>query len=267
MSALPDNPLGRFALNTLRSAGVDVSRVVLRDGRIGIYFTELAVRPRGTEVVYDREYSAFASTNPDDFDWESLNSIEYLHVSGITPALKPNGGALFERAMLEAGKRNVKVSFDLNFRTYLWAPKAARRYLEGLPLSPDVAIASERDVDLIWPQQSELSPDRKAGVISEILGSRVTVFTRGARGAGCRLEDKWIEVPSYEAEALDPIGRGDAFAGGFLSRLIADDPIRDALDFGCASAAIAQTYLGDVSMATYEIVRRVMQGEIFHIRR
>jgi len=92
ISALPRNALGRFVATQIRGHGVDVDHVYWTDaGRVGLYFTELGGSPRGTDVIYDRQESSFATCSPDAIDWSALDGANLLHLTGITPALRPKG--------------------------------------------------------------------------------------------------------------------------------------------------------------------------------
>src|SRR5215475_5436498 len=70
VSVLPDNPLGHAATGELRRYGVRTEAVQLRPGRMGLYFLTVGAGHRPSEVLYDREASAFALAPPDLVDWD-----------------------------------------------------------------------------------------------------------------------------------------------------------------------------------------------------
>ena len=52
---------------------------------------ETGSNQRASKVTYDRYKSALSLSKPEDYDWESiLKNKEWLHISGITPALSEN---------------------------------------------------------------------------------------------------------------------------------------------------------------------------------
>ena len=62
---------------------------------MGLYLFEPPSGPIGGRVTYDRAGSAFAMAQPEDFDFAgALDGARLLHLSGITPALGPDGVAL-----------------------------------------------------------------------------------------------------------------------------------------------------------------------------
>ena len=88
--ALPDSALGRLAANALRTAGVDLEGVVWCDSeRMGLYFVEFATAPRSTQVIYDRAHSCAAQMTPARVRWDHLLATQWVHLTGITPALSP----------------------------------------------------------------------------------------------------------------------------------------------------------------------------------
>src|SRR5919204_4032446 len=91
VSRLPRNPLGRLVVAHARAHGVDTSRVVWADdGRLGLYFVEVAAPPRQSGALYDRAGSSFVSLQADELDWPTLlRGARLFHTSGITCALAP----------------------------------------------------------------------------------------------------------------------------------------------------------------------------------
>ena len=66
LTVLPDNPVGSACMGELRRFGVDTSRILTRQGRMGIYFLESGANQRPSKVVYDRAGSAIAQTAPSE---------------------------------------------------------------------------------------------------------------------------------------------------------------------------------------------------------
>src|SRR5689334_19271953 len=88
ISVLPDNALGHGAAGELRRYGVRTEGIQFRPGRMGLYFLTVGAGHRPSEVLYDREGSAFALAPPELVDWKAvLRDVSWLHLSGITPAV------------------------------------------------------------------------------------------------------------------------------------------------------------------------------------
>ena len=121
VSALPDNAFGASMLTALKGQGVDVSSVLSAPGRMGLYFLETGAVRRPSRIVYDRAGSVFAETLASRYDWPALlDGAEWLHLSGITPAVGPEPAKAALTAVSAARKAGVRVSFDGNYRQALW---------------------------------------------------------------------------------------------------------------------------------------------------
>lgn len=117
ITILPHGPLGDAALDSVRMAGVDVSRVVRTDGRLGLYFFSPPSGSRSAHIVYDRLNSIFALTASAAYDWPcAFDGVDWLHLSGIIPAIEPDAARVSLDAIAAARTAGVKVSFDVNFR-------------------------------------------------------------------------------------------------------------------------------------------------------
>ena len=152
LSTVPDNPLGLRALAALGEAGVDRRFVRRAAGRMGLYLFEPPSGPIGGRVTYDRAGSAFAMAQPEDFDFAgALDGARLLHLSGITPALGPNGVALAKKAVAAARAAGVPICFDGNYRASLWDawdcdPQAI---LTELVEAATILIGNHRDISLL----------------------------------------------------------------------------------------------------------------------
>jgi 2-dehydro-3-deoxygluconokinase len=154
LTALPRSPLAEAGVASLRALGVDTGSIVYRsEGRLGVYYVETGANQRGSNVVYDRDYSAIALAQPDEYQFDqALAGVKRVHVTGITPSLSE---AAFQASLMLARKakaRGVQVSCDLNFRKKLWRwrpgiePRLlARECMSELLGLVDLLIANEED--------------------------------------------------------------------------------------------------------------------------
>ena len=83
---------------------------------------------------------------------------------------------------------------------------------------------------------------RKKGKVSRSL--RLTALALGRSGK--MVETEWTEI-----EAVDRLGGGDAFAGGFIAGYLEDpDELSRATKLGLAASALKHTVPGDFLCAT-----------------
>lgn len=259
ISRLVDSPLGRRVAAEIRAHGVDVSRVLwTAEGRVGTYFVEPAVTPRAARVIYDRAQSAFATIIPDEVDWGYLQTARHLHLTGITPALSAACRTLAERAVAEARRAGLTISFDVNYRARLWPPQEARKGLERLLEGTDVIFSTAEDARMLLDTESQA--DEACGLLARRFRPRVAVVTDGGRCVSAQ-GDRLMTRDGYQVTPVDSIGAGDAFAGAFIHGWLSEESIERGLEYGMAAAALKHTYHGDVAWITLEDVRNLISGQ------
>lgn len=260
-TVLADNALGQATLTELRRYGVDTSLTRLGAGRMGLYFVTLGAGPRPSEVLYDRADSAFARGS-NKIDWNTaLKGADWLHVSGVTPALNKSSADAALAAMRAARASGVKVSFDANFRSKLWETRGddPRPTLDKLFAEADLMFADERDIALVTgePAANEEDAARIAFArypkLERIAATERKVLSADAHElSGVTLTR--AGVVRTRAHALtgivDRIGGGDAFAAGVLHGLTSGASDQRMLDFAVAAAALKHTVRGDFNLAT-----------------
>jgi len=255
-SKLPDSPLGRRVVAGLRRHGVATDVVWSEEGRQGTYYLEHAGKPRGTNVVYDREGAAVTTAEFAEFPRSRIEAAEYVYTSGITPALSETLEATTADLLAAAGDAGATTAFDVNYRGKLWSPAEARETLEALFPDVDVLVTAERDAREVLDREGDAAGI--AAGLAEEFGFETVVVTRGEDGALARHAGEIHEQGAFETDTLDPIGTGDAFVGAFLARRIAGDDVPTALEYGAATAALKRTIPGDVAVVTPEEVERVL---------
>ncbi len=277
-TVLPDNVLGRAALTELRRYNVDTRFSALGAGRMGLYFVTFGAGPRAAEVLYDRADSAFARA-PDRIDLrQALADAEWLHVSGVTPALNAKCAEAALQAMRTARSAGVKVAFDANFRAKLWEARGddPRPTLDAMFAEADLMFSDERDIGLItgetpsteeeaariafarYPNLQRIAAtERKVLSANEHQISGMTFTRTGA------LRTRGHTVTGI----VDRIGGGDAFAAGVLHGLASGMSEQQMLDFAVGAAVLKHTVRGDFNLATAADIEFYLSSSSSDVRR
>jgi 2-dehydro-3-deoxygluconokinase len=268
ISALPAaHPWADRAVRELSSHGVACAGVVRPEGaRMGLYFLEYAPAPRPVRILYDRRDSAASRLTAGDIDWALLEGARLLHLSGITPALGENLRAVIRRAVHEAGRAGVPISFDVNYRSRLWAPKEAREFLvEVLPAVRYLFVGAddaERVFELGGPPAAVLEG------LHALAPAATIALTLGE--AGCVVLDGaavWAPRKRYAVSVVDRVGAGDALAAGFLWAILTGRGPQVAADAGTALAALKCTIWGDIALVSRAELDELMATDSTEIRR
>jgi len=259
LSKLPDNGLGRKVTATLRAQGTTPDVAWTDEGRQGTYYLEQAGKPRGTNVIYDRDGAAITTATPDDLGLDRIEASRAFFTSGITPALSATLEETTAALLEHAQDHGVTTYFDVNYRSKLWSPAEAREVLTDLFPAVDVLVVPERDADAVLDFQGDA--DEIAVALADEFDFETVIVTRGAEGALAWEDGDVVEQPVFEADTYDDIGTGDAFVGGYLARRLTGDSLADSLAYGAATAALKRTIPGDTAMVTPEEVDRVLSRE------
>lgn len=286
VGVLPDNPLGRAAAGELRRHGVDTSALRHGAGRMGLYFLQTGAIHRPSEVLYDRAGAAFALADPDGYDWPALlEDADWLHVSGVTPALGERAATAAIAAVRAAQQLGVRVSFDGNYRPKLWeawsgdAPALLRQILEHV----DLLFADHRDIGVVLGGRYDQAAHEDR--IDAAAAAAFAAFPRLQRLAttlreqhsvdhhalSARLvtrEGQVFQAGSHEiAPIVDRIGAGDAFAAGVLHGIIQDWDDDETLRFGLGAACLKHSVPGDFNLLGADDVAAFVNQGRFDVRR
>jgi 2-dehydro-3-deoxygluconokinase len=243
VGALPQNPLGRLAVSHLRMAGVDANGIVWNEnGRIGTYYVEFSVPPRGIQVTYDRAGSCMAGLEPDQLDWDTLLDTRLLHLTGITPAISASCRKVIQVAIRKAGERGIPVSFDVNFRKKMWAEKEAADVISELIQSVELLFCSRLDAERLFGCKG--SHSEVAQAMLQRSSARHVIISIGREGALLWNGKEWLHEPARPTQIMDRLGAGDALAAGVVHGWL-DGDLAAGLRYGVTLSALTLGQYGD----------------------
>ncbi len=282
VTRLPENPFGSRAINLLREHGIRTEHILRGGNRIGTYYIETGASLRPSQVVYDREHSAFAQLKPDKLDWqEVLQGKQFLVSTGITPALSPGCAQATFEAIETAHALGVKVCFDFNYRSKLWSKEAARQALKKYLPYIDILFANagaaydilEIDTNAYCKENNASEEEGMAFLAKELqkVGNfEVIALTMRQRMSAS--ENGWsamlfageesFQSRSYHLHIVDRLGGGDAFAAGILHGLAKGWDKQQTIDFATAASALKHTIPGDLNLVSEQEVLDVMAGDV-----
>ncbi len=296
-SVVPNNALGKSAVRWLRSNDVHCTPVILTSPeqtpthRLGSYYLETGYGIRASQVIYDRKHSAISEFDFSQVDLENLLAdFDWLHLSGITPALSPNCAGLILDMLRIAHEKGLTVSFDGNFRSSLWTWEQARDFctqclpyvnvlfgIEPYHLWKDDSNHSLGD----WKDGIPLQPsyEQQDEIFQHFLEKypNLSCIARHVRYAHSGSENSLKAFMYYEGHTfesrlytftiLDRVGGGDAFASGLIYAMMKHYKPMDMLNFAVASSALKHTIHGDANITdNAESIRNLMNMS-YDIRR
>ena len=287
-SVVPDNSLGKSAVRMLRSNDVHCTPVILSTPeqtpthRMGVYYLETGYGIRPSRVTYDRKHSAISEFDFSVIDEKQLlEGYNWLHLSGITPALSESCREFILRLMKAAKEMGLTVSFDGNFRSKLWSWEEARDYctqclpyvdvlfgIEPYHLYKDDNDPSKGD----WKDCLSMHPsyEDQDEVFQRFIEKypNIKCIARHVRYAHSGSENSlmaymWYDGHTFESKKftfniLDRVG-GDAFASGLIYAMMNNYKPMDMINFAVASSVIKHTIHGDgMIVDDVESIRNLM---------
>lgn len=279
---LPQNPIADKCIGELRRYGVDTSKIVRGGERIGIYFCEKGCSQRPSNVIYDRAHSAISEIEPEDVDVDKLlDKVEWLHWTGITPAISDKTAKVLEIILDKAVEKGIKISCDLNFRKKLWSKQKACEVMSKLVKTVDVLISNEedcKDVFGIEADNSNISGGKlnKDGyavlgrkVLSQFPNLKGIAFTlRESYSASCNgwsaiyvTKENVYQSKHYDINIVDRVGGGDSFGAGLIYGLKNNLGEQNALEFAVAASCLKHTVEGDFNVTSVAEVKKLAEGD------
>jgi 2-dehydro-3-deoxygluconokinase len=254
VSRLGNDEFGLYIRNFLRGEGVDTSRVVIDDAYPTAVFFKETRSTQESAVYYYRKGSAASQLCSQDIKEEWIAGAEYLHITGITPALSESCKEAMFYSIDLAKKHGVKIVFDPNIRLKLWSKEEARSILNDISERCDIVLPGLEEGEILTGQTD---PARIAHFFLE-KGVDLAVVKIGEKGAYFATHNEEGIVSGNKVDkVIDPIGAGDGFAAGFLSGLLRGWSIRSAVELGNQVGSYAVTVSGDVEGYPYwsQVVR------------
>ena len=296
-SVVPNNSLGKSAVRMLRSNDVHCTPVILSTPeetpthRLGTYYLETGYGIRPSKVTYDRKHSAITEYDFSKVDLDALlTGFDWLHLSGITPALSPSCADFILACIQKAKELGLTVSFDGNFRSKLWSWDEARDYCTKLLPYVDVLFGIE-PYHLWLDEADHTKGDVKDGVPlqpsyeqqDEVFQAFVRRFpnlkciARHVRYAHSGSENSlmaymWYQGHTFESKLftfniLDRVGGGDAFASGLIYAMMKGYKPMEMINFAVASSVLKHTIHGDANITDDAQSIRALMNMDYDIKR
>lgn len=276
VTVFPDNIIGIKALRYIESLGIDSQFIKLHGDRLGLYYLEKGASMRASQIVYDRENSAFANLDPDWFDWEEiLKDADWFHWSGITAAISRNTAQACLDAVKAAQRLGLTVSSDIYYRTGQWKfGKSPQEVLPELASYSNLLLANTDNMEKLLGVKVSKGADsfektcmntmEKFGNIKKVVCTHREQFSSHHNKISATLFDGTKTMKSTVIDItyiVDRVGGGDAFIGGLIYGQLTYCDDQKSIEFGTASSALKHTIQGDINRVDIIEVENLMNGD------
>ncbi|SAK40993.1 carbohydrate kinase [Caballeronia calidae] len=248
LARVGNDHMGRFLTETLEREGCDVSHVRIDRERLTALVL-LGLEDRDTfPLVFYRENCADMAVDESDFDEAYIASSKALLITG-THFSTEQVNRTSRRALEYARRNDVRTILDIDYRPVLWgltgkadgetrfiADESVTAHLQRILPLIDLVIGTEEEFRIAGGK------DRLIDALAMVrkVTSATLVVKRGP--LGCSIIEGTVpasidDAPIHggvEVDVLNVLGAGDAFASGFLSGWLRDEPLE-----ACARSANA----------------------------
>lgn len=244
---------GTFLIESMLAAGID-TRFISRTARARttLAFVDLDERNDRSFTFYRKPGADILLTDAGIPD-EAMEGCGVYHFSGVSLTDEPARGAVL-RAARRAKEMGLLVSFDPNYRPFLWpqAAQARQAFEEGMRCA-DIIKVSEEEVAFLLGQENaaqgaaELAKQYDALVLASC----------GARGALAANPSGLLgRAEALPVTVADTTGAGDAFLGTILAVLagkeraalhsMTEQEAVELLHLGCMAGSLTASKLGAI---------------------
>ena len=124
-------------------------------------------------------------------------------------------------------------------------PAPARSLPDELITLPDFLVPNETELSLLTEQTvNDIPSAERAAKTLLAHGAQTVIVTIGANGALIVTREMIKHIPPFKVDVVDTTAAGDAFIGGFASARLQDQPLEEAVRYGCACGALTATKFG-----------------------
>lgn len=244
IGAVGGDEFGECVYDRLKDSGVDLS-YVQRNNKKYTGSTFVSYCSDGSRnFLYHLEGSGSIEFDYNSITKDVFSKCKWVHYTGFTL----ESGESYRKAVyrsLELIDENTKVSFDPNIRPEIFSPDEIRDMCQPIIERADLILPSGTEAMLFTGAQTE---EDGCKLLTEN-GTKLVVLKRGDKGSRFFLADEIIDVPSYQAEEIDPTGAGDTYAAALIVAFIEGKSIYEAGRFANAAGAYAVTKKGPMEGA------------------
>jgi len=217
---------GRFVLDTLEAAGVDVRDVRQLEG-VETSGT-LIINVKNEDRRFIHAFGANAKLRAEHIPIDRVRASKVFYVGGylLMPNLEPEGLAELFR---EARRAGVKTVLDV----VLPGPGDHWSKLVPVLAETDVFLPNEDEAASLTGCHDPVAQAEKFLAA----GARMAVITCGAKGSVLLSDSERLRAGTHQVEYRGGTGSGDAFDAGFITGLIAGEDAAGCLRWGSAVGA------------------------------
>ncbi len=221
---------GIIVLNTLRSNGVNVDKVIVEENiRTGV--TVSLTYPENKALI--TFMGSIGALEPSDIQPKLFGDYDHLHVSSIY--LQPKLLGALTKILAEAKKQGLTTSVDPQCD-----PRGRYERIWEILKYTDIFLPNSEEASGITGTMNLTEALRELGSKVEVV-----VIKCGNRGAIGAMGNEMVKVKAFNIEPIDTTGAGDSFDAGFIYYFVhKGGEFRESIEFANAVGALTCLHIG-----------------------
>lgn len=260
-----NDDFGRFLINTLEENHVTPLSPALCDEAITTMAFVTLSEENDRSFTFARKPGADMMLSKDEIKEEEIEACRL--VQGGSCSLSAGKAAeATEHLLKRAHELGKLVGFDINYRNLMWHDdeQACADKVLSILKYVDFLKLSDEEVDMVGGHDNILNIMKENHIAAVVL-------TLGGDGAELFYEGQSWVIPTFKADRVaDTTGAGDAFWGGFLSKLLNEgvahvgdlnaELLKSAVTYGNVSGSLSVQEKGAIaSLPTREKIEKFLQ--------
>ncbi len=261
-----NDDFGKFLIKTLKENGVTPLSPELTDEAVTTMAFVSLDENNDRSFTFARKPGADMMLSKEEISDEVIAGAKLVQAGSCSLSAGKAVEAT-EYAMQKAHEYGKLVGFDVNYRNVMWNDdkQACADKVKTILKYVDFLKLSDEEVDMVGGEDNILNVMKEYDIA-------VVVLTLGGDGSKLFFDGKSYVVPPFKAEYVaDTTGAGDAFWGGFLSRVLilggdstdkfTAELLLDAVKYGNVSGMLAVTQKGAIaSLPTREKIEAFLNN-------
>ena len=184
--------------------------------------------------------------------------------SGLTVPLSGSIQEIILEAVKRAKAKDIRLSFDMNYRQRLWPPATAADTVRPIIREVDLLFCSRGDAIKIFDCFG--SPEEIVQQLGQLTNANYIVTSLSGEGLIGWDRQQFYRQPARQVEIIDRIGAGDAMVAGVLHGWLQGD-FAKGLRYGALTAALALSQWGDQVVTNRVELEALLTGDSVDISR
>ncbi len=203
--------------------------------------------------TFARKPGADILLTKEDIKEKDIENCRLFHGGSVSLSENPSREAVFYGMEL-AHKKEKLVSFDINYRDMIWSKEDCKKEVDKVLPFVDFLKISDEELYFVGGEEHIFE-------VMEKFHITLVIETLGSRGAKYFFRGKSGIIEGKKVKAIDATGAGDAFWGGFLSKLLlkglnkigemTENIVVESIEYGNTAGSICVQKMGGIPALPY----------------